>query len=713
MNDFDRKRRVEFLVRLLLPGAAVLAFCARFLPYTSPGANNLRPYFNTTLLDHVASVVLIGVLLLSAVGLGAFVLRKMRAAGGVICAAALGMGAISMAVLALGSLGLMGYAFPALLVVPPLLFAPDISLKLQEMRRRAQSFIASRSPALDIIVIAAAFVLLLNIVRAFIPPLDYDVLEYHLGAPAQYLRDGRIHFLQRNVYAAMPSNIEMLYLLGLGLKGDLIHGAAQAKLINVALGLLAAASAGLLARKLSGSRLAGALAAAAFFVFPWSSYLSTRAYVEPGMIMFALAALCAFFDHFSLGDRRSAALAGVFAGLAGGCKYPAILFLMAPMAVAFFAAHAARRKWREACVRCAVFGAAAVIVLSPWLIKNAVATGNPTYPLLHNMFGGTNWSPEQDAKWASAHRPNGFGPRALKRSALSFLNKPDRTGGWYLWIPIAAGIALTSRKRKGQWVLLAYVLACFMLWYFFTHRIARFLAPWAMIAIVPAACAAARTVAWRRGAAYGAAVLTVVMWSWSSLQDRSPREELPFAFGLFDEHAALEQLTQQATFNYGSIAEVNRLPRGSRVLMIGEAETFYCTADVVAATVFDRNPLVTISNSAGSAQEVREALRADGITHVYVNLPEAKRLRDTYRFEYEGQERPGYWDLTPNGRQVFASFMKDHCEPQATFGGPMPLRRLKNARDRDLFRAFTGGRVVPCGNGLLCLPWQYAIYRLK
>jgi len=710
MNDFPRNKSVELLLRLILPAAAILTFCTRFLPYTSPGPDDVRDYLNTTLLDHVAGLIQTGLLLLSAAGLGGFVLRRLRAAGDGAYAVGLGLGAVSLIVLLLGSLGLMGYAFLAMLVVVPALFAREICAGLLEMQRRVKSFAANRSAPLAIIMLAVILVLSLNTLRAFVPPLDYDVLEYHFGAPAQYLHDGKVHFLERNVYAAMPSNIEMLYLFGLGLKGDLIRGAVLAKLINVALGLLAAVAAGTLARRISGSRLAGVLATAAFYVFPWSSYLSTRGYVEPGMILFALLALCAFFDYFSLGEKRSAVLAGVFAGFSAGCKYPAILFLAVPMAVAFFAAHAARTQWRGAFARAAVFGAATLIVVSPWLVRNLAATGNPTYPLLYRAFNGSNWSPQQDAKWESAHRPNGFGLRSLKDSSLNFLNKPDVMGGWYLWLPILGGIVLTSLKRKWSWLLVGYVGLCFVLWYFFTHRIARFLAPWAMIAIVPAICSTARQVAWRRGMAYGLIVVTVALWTGFSFRGRALDAELSLALGFLDEGSTLEQITERATFSYRAIEAINKLPPGSRVLMVGEARTFYCETDVVAATVFDRNPLEEICNSAATPAQARDALSQMGVTHIYVNINEVVRLRWSYEFEYGGVRRPGYWDLSNTGWRIFAGLIKDHCRPAGSLG-MLPAGRIR-AQDRARFSAFAGGEYPKDDQGRPYL-YEHAIYRLK
>jgi len=409
----DHPCNSSLAARIVLPSIALLAFATRYLHFTLPGPDAFRPMFNTMLLDHAASVVEVILLLIASLGLGAFILRKAGCATEPIRAVGIGLGAVALAVLGLGVLGLMGFAFIILLMALLGLFAGEAVGQLVIVSDRVREFIERRTIFHSGVTLALLLVITLNVVRCFVPPLDYDVLEYHLGAPAQYLREGRVAFLPDNVYAAFPSNVEMLFLFALGLKGSaaseisLIQGAALAGLINVAFGLLASLAAGSIAKRVSASPLAGFLAAALVFVFPWTSYLSIRHYVEPGMIFFALLAVSAFIDYLSAGDRRQVLLAGVFAGLSAGCKYPVVLFLVVPMAAAIVLSR--RAGWKASIGRAAIFAAISAAVMSPWLIKNLAATGNPTYPLLYGVFGGRHWSPQQEAKWQNAHRPKEFG----------------------------------------------------------------------------------------------------------------------------------------------------------------------------------------------------------------------------------------------------------------------------------------------------------------
>ena len=62
---------------------------------------------------------------------------------------------------------------------------------------------------------------LLSLPGALVPTFDYDSLEYHLGAPAEYLKAGRIIALPHNFYSNLPQLTEMLYLLAMTTTSDI------------------------------------------------------------------------------------------------------------------------------------------------------------------------------------------------------------------------------------------------------------------------------------------------------------------------------------------------------------------------------------------------------------------------------------------------------------------------------------------------------------
>ena len=48
------------------------------------------------------------------------------------------------------------------------------------------------------------------VLGAMLPPLDFDVREYHMQVPREWYQQGRITFLEHNVYGNMPLGVEIL-----------------------------------------------------------------------------------------------------------------------------------------------------------------------------------------------------------------------------------------------------------------------------------------------------------------------------------------------------------------------------------------------------------------------------------------------------------------------------------------------------------------------
>jgi len=306
----------------------------------------------------------------------------------------------------------------------------------------------------------AVVIVLIALARTNVPVVaDYDSLEYHLAAPAQWAREGRVSFIRDVVYTNFPQNVEMLYLLAMSCFGGALSGAAVG--LHVGIGFTLAAAAGIAAcgRRLA-SPAAGRTGALIFLTAPMLIELATlNSYVvELPLTAYAFLALFAFLLwRRAEGPRqrwRYAVLCGVLIGLAVGCKYPALLFVLVPI-VGFVLAVGVLRlaSIRQAVGTAAVVGAVALAVASPWLIRNAVNTGNPTYPLLYSTFGGSSWTPEQEARFSRAHgaadgRFIGVGERFWKFA----LWRDQPANGWVppaaALIPLFALVAVALADRR-------------------------------------------------------------------------------------------------------------------------------------------------------------------------------------------------------------------------------------------------------------------------
>ena len=697
------------------------AFAARYVglpgPLEAPADGvGLREGLTAASLDHLASLVQAAILLLSAIGLGAWVLRRAGFAlgDGLSCAAfggGLGLGVYSLLMLLLGSLGVMSpYVFALVPVAAMVLGGRDLCDVLRALWCVFAAGMSKFSLYRVFLWTLPIFLLMVNVIHAFIPPLQYDVAEYHLAAPMQYWRAGHIFFIHDNVYANFPQNVEMLYTWALVLKGQLFPGLYLAQLVNVGLGVWAACCVGAGARRMFGREAAGP-ALILFYVLPWTSELSGSAYVELALTGYAVLTVIAFIEHVGNRDGRWAVLAGACAGLAFGCKYPAALFLVLPLICGIAWVNRADGKLLRRRVLHA--GLAVLLLAGPWLARNAINTGNPTYPLLHSVFGAGAWSSEQAAKFARAHRPQSFSPADMASRTSRFFTQGDVTGTHehararalaYILVMAMIAAAWLKRPDKAGTIAIGWTVLAWVLWLLFTHRIGRFLVPWTAVAVV----LAGGTAVWRtRWLAQLAIALAAVTATFTNSLMRAPELALPAAVSGLDEAVFMRSVTERANFSFAAIDAVNELGSDSRTLFLGEAQTLYCTGDVIAPTVFDRHPLEELLQKDLPAGIIAEALAGRGITHLYINMPELVRLRDSFDYQYvfDGDKRKGMWNLDDNQWQEFARFMRQFCEPVYQAGRP-----FGNFEPDEVgyFQAFARRTPAP-----RALPYSYYIYRIK
>ena len=94
---------------------------------------------------------------------------------------------------------------------------------------------------------------------------------------------------------------------------------------------------------------------------------------------------------------RAFMLAGVFAGLAGGSKFPILplLVVAVPLAILLFSSLPLDRSVHA----CAVYGFSAFVLFSPWFIRNFRWTGNPIFPEAMSVLGQAHFSDVQVERW--------------------------------------------------------------------------------------------------------------------------------------------------------------------------------------------------------------------------------------------------------------------------------------------------------------------------
>ena len=473
------------------------------------------------------------------------------------------------------------------------------------------------------------------ILLAAVPPVSRDALTHHLLVPRLYLEHGGIYEIPHIPFSYYPMNLDLLYLVPLALGSDI-----GAKYVHMAFGFLTAAWIAVhLRRRLGpGWGLPGALL---FLTLPVVVKLSITAYVDLGLVFFSTAALLALVRWLESGHRaRHLIAAGIWCGLAMGTKPNGmVVFVLLGLAAAFMG----NRRWPlvKTAGWALAFALAALIVFSPWMVRNLHWNVSPIYPLQL-----PRWPLAQDQASDEAEpRPVGinhfiyrhlaFGESGWRIAAVPlrvfFEGRDDdpqyfdgRLNPYLLIFPLAA--LWPGRRRDPVHDRELYLLAGFsfcylMIAFFGTDMRIRYLAPiygpLTILGVYGIARLArgwrdAAAPAWRRLAVGGLVTLLLVLNAvyLSGLFQRV--RPLDYLSGRLDRDAYLARhLAEYPVLQY---ANANLAPE-ARILALYLGNRLYYSR---RHTVDGIGIFARAMQAAGGAEDVCRRLRQAGFTHLIV-----------------------------------------------------------------------------------------------
>ncbi|MHC5212951.1 MAG: phospholipid carrier-dependent glycosyltransferase, partial [Planctomycetota bacterium] len=394
-------------------------------------------------------------------------------------------------------------------------------------------------------------------------------------------------------------------------------------------------------------------------------------------LLLALFSVCAVhaFVVWMEAERQSAprsgagswlVLSAVFCGIAMGAKYTGV---MAPAALA---ATLFITRWRSgaAAGRCLEsslrFVLIAGLVMSHWLVKNAVLLGNPVAPLLPDVFAGADAAQVQRTQaltdLAAQHDLNSlrdylalpwnvtmgsvghspvFSPLFLFMCPLLLLfrtyPRPLRRAALFTGL-FALGWILTSTAVR--YLLPVLPWACLLLAYWALHAHMGAPVRVAVKTLMLASCVAGVLVSWE---------FTFSQGGWQVVLGAQDRDD--YLSRSHDEYTSP---------SYGLYRWMNaQLPATARVLLVGETRGFYLERDFIAGSVFDRNVLLDQAEKSADPDELVANLEAMGITHVLLNPGEALRLQPY-----------GMLNTTEDGKRTLLEFWRRHVREVGSFDEP-------------------------------------------
>lgn len=509
-----------------------------------------------------------------------------------------------------------------------------------------------------------------------LPPVEYDVISYHLPGVKEIFQSGHLGLRGDSVYMNMPLGAEMYSLWGMQLCNDWYLGALIGKTMIGATTFLTAFALFTFCGRFF-SKEAGLLAAVVYLANPWIFLVSTTGLIDGVVSMYLFLAfymLVLFWREFvsplksehggAASSKRFLILSGFFSGCAASCKYPAVLFVVVPIftGLCVLLLHGTLRAGKKRkhditpenekpdsrrfslFVPVMLFLLAVSVSSGLWYAKNFAFTGNPTYPLLHAVFGDKSghWNEEKNDRWVRTHSPRDFSLESVFFSTEKFLLSSEYQSpilvplgllGVFLILPLKSTKKpeistdpQSERIRFGKKILgstILYVGFVLLFWWLLTHRLDRFWVPTLPLLSLLAAVGAGRLRNWGKSILLlflGFSVLYAILLAAIPSPGKYNRFFLSMQAARTD---PLRILPWNVYYN-------SEKPRGT-LLLIGEARCFDYETPVLFSSCWNDSPLETIvldeNKRMRSTESIREELKKRNITDIFVNWNEISRFR--------------------------------------------------------------------------------------
>ena len=564
------------------------------------------------------AIGLLVILLITAYGLGHWIVRALRlqfplSLDRIVFSTAIGLGVVAYGVLFLGLIGLLRPLFIVLwLLVCAGLAAGewgirklDIGSALTRLRTRER-----------VALLAALLVLLLSGIQALAPVWDYDGLMYHLQAPRLFLEAGRIELRPDLWQANLPLAPEMLYIIGVALESD-----AFVKLMHLSFAALLVMATYAVAREYLGP-LGGWLAAGVLLGIPIFPIWGSLAYSDMAWSLYEFLAVAALL-RWRVSQHRGWLIAGgIMMGLALGSKLVALGLL--PL-LAFWILWSERKNNSPAALKAfLLFAAPAFALAAPWYIKNLLLAGNPFYPFL---FGGPEW-PADRLKMLTAYL-QGFGsgdtladlvalPWNLYANRIAFGTYMTSIDIPSLLFPLALAfpfVGTSDRLRETGWI----VLMRFLIWAAATQQ-TRFLLPvYPLLSVWTAGTLVAllerfrsRTLNTALAGIVGGLVASTLVYQTIYMQTTQP---VDVVLGIESKDSFLRRMVDDYPATR-FIAE--NLEEGDRVYFMWDGQGYYCERGCLPDA--EQSQWAQLVTSEPDASVIAAHLRDQGVTHLLLDL---------------------------------------------------------------------------------------------
>ncbi|MDP7038188.1 MAG: glycosyltransferase family 39 protein [Myxococcota bacterium] len=472
---------------------------------------------------------------------------------------------------------------------------------------------------------------------AFVPEVFYDALYYHVGLPHQYFIRGEMTTLPAVLHTGFPA------YLGLFL-GTLFElgGATLSKLFivfmytGVFFGIYA------FARHVfpdEGENLP-CLASALLLSAPAFALMATMTSLAIPLTCLGLLYALALAKALSLSNAASVRyliLASLVGGLMAGSKYTGIYMPLAG-GLCFLV-------WKKEVFNRRIFLAGihvliALLVASPWYIRNGLSFGNPFHPALSQWFGehpGAAHATMNLTKDIAHHDFTPAGLMGLLYNAFwSFdgLGSGAEIGKFFALLLVFSVIGALRAPQSRPWLFFCVVYM--LLWACFAQN-TRFIYP--VLGLI-ALLGLHEMLHWFKRKRYAWFFLLCLVVGFTI---KNYMTFVGFAHAYYNrEGAAFEHvlgkvseedyLKQNLPYYEGARWAAGNLPKEAKLLLIGETRILYFDHEVHFASAWDLNDTRMWLEESSDTDAFLRKLASEGITHLFINHHELQRLTATYDY---------------------------------------------------------------------------------
>ena len=484
----------------------------------------------------------------------------------------------------------------------------------------------------------------LSLLGVWTPPTlarEWDSLSYHLADPKLYLQAHRIYPLPWESHSNFAFTAEMWYTYGMT-----VGGVPLAKLFHFSCGVGACLGTYAFGARFLSPRV-GLLAAGLLASTPLVGWEAGVAYADLAPTFFGTLTLLAVGAGVTRRDDKWLTVGAVLMGLTLSTKATSLVTLaLLALGLLVWRLGLLKQPPLKAVGALALWCGLALAVGSPWYVKSAVNTGNPIYPFYYHVFGGRGFSADlarhydnDNAHFGVSSERKGDDPRQVRTPSQGALapwnltmyllpghpppNPSFRPFNDQQWEPntlsplLLAALFFPAFGRKtprAVKALGAYALLSALFW-FATTQYVRYLLPLLPVLCLLSAWVLAQFWTGRRLSGYALAGLAACSVAFSLYVGiRQAAGEAPVVFG----RQTRDDYVTHGFAPYPAMQYVNtQLPAKSKVVFYGNPLGFYCDKPYLWGD--QQHSTVIPYQQLQSAEDLRQALRNLGVTHVLVN----------------------------------------------------------------------------------------------